>query len=209
MLVYVPVDVISQKMMVESVQASSSSSGGSSGATIRSSPGFFRVLGEVINTSGWRGLYRGIGISMAIGLPAGSIWWATYGATRAALPNSERTRSLPEIAQKALAATCAAAATVLSVAPLDTIKTHHQLAVGQSETATQLFVRLVRRDGLLSLYAGSAPRFLHLSLWSTCLICVYEELKRTCRKPKEDHLTRRASNAILRRMSSSPSKRAP
>ena len=199
MLVYVPVDVVSQKMMVETVQ--SSSSGGASGAM--RGPGFFSVLGEVINTGGWRGLYRGIGISMAIGLPAGSIWWAVYGATRAAIPDSPRMSSLPDMGQKAVAATCAAAATVLSVAPLDTIKTHHQLAVGNTETALQLFVRRVRRDGFFSLYAGSVPRFMHLSLWSTCLICVYEELKKTCRKPKDDHLVRRASNAILRRVSSS------
>ena len=97
----------------------------------------------------------------------------------------------------------AGAAVEAALYPLDTIKTHHQLAVGNTETALQLFVRLVRRDGFFSLYAGSVPRFMHLSLWSTCLICVYEELKKTCRKPKDDHLVRRASNAILRRVSSS------
>lgn len=191
MVVYVPVDVVSQKMMVE-IPAPS----GSSAKPTR--PGFFAVVRNITTTSGWSGLYRGIGISMAIGLPAGSIWWATYGAARSAIPNSPYTQSLPELGQKAFSATCAAAATVVTVAPLDTIKTHHQLAVGSNESAFALLVRLVRRDGFLSLYSGSAPRFLHLSLWSTCLICVYEELKRTCRKQKDDHIVRRASNIVRR-----------
>ena len=84
------------------------------------------------------------------------------------------------VAAAADAATAAAAATVLAVTPLDTIKTHHQLATSSSEPASRLAWRLVRSDGILSLYAGMSPRFLHLSIWSSCLISIYEELKKRC-----------------------------
>ena len=169
MLIYVPVDVVSQKLMVEP-----------SNGTPR--PTFGGVVHEVTSgPSGWRGLYRGLGLTMLLGLPAGSIWWATYGAVREWLSSTSAAHHHPELAQKAAAATTAAIATVATIAPLDTIKTHHQLAVG-TESATALAARLVRRDGVLSLYAGSTPRVLHLALWSTCLVCVYEELKRTCVK---------------------------
>ena len=49
---------------------------------------------------------------------------------------------------------------MVAVAPLDTIKTKVQLRASgaESETAAQLAVRLLRRDGLLSLYSGFTPR---------------------------------------------------
>ena len=119
-----------------------------------------------------------------IGLPAGSIWWATYGAARSAIPGVAGSQH--EFVQKAIGATAAATATVAAVAPLDTVKTHHQLSSRSSESAWQLAVRLVRRDGFLSLYAGSTPRWLHLAVWSTMLITIYEELKRSCPKPRAE-----------------------
>ena len=60
---------------------------------------------------------------------------------------------------------------------------HLQLAAAGAEPAWQLAARLVRRDGLSSLYAGFAPRLLHLSIWSTALVSVYEWLRITCRRP--------------------------
>ena len=74
-------------------------------------------------------------------------------------------------------------ARVIVTHPLDTIKTHVQLATSNSESSWRLATRLIRRDGLASLYSGFAPRFVHLSLWGTALITIYEELKRVCRKP--------------------------
>jgi len=62
-LLVVPMDVISQKQMiaVENVPAR-------------------KVINELMNSNeGWRGLYRGFGISIFNALPTGSIWWATYG----------------------------------------------------------------------------------------------------------------------------------
>ena len=211
MVVYVPADVVSQKMMIESKAAaeaaraasSKAAASSSSSSAVAVSPGFLEVVREIVATNGWRGLYRGMGISMVIGLPAGSIWWAAYGASREALPSHASLQALPELAHKAIASTIAAACVVGTVAPFDTIKTHHQLAVGTSETTTSLFLRLVGRDGFLSLYAGSTPRFVHLSLWSTALICIYEELKRTCRKqaPMATIPSGRAVASLVRRLS--------
>ena len=120
----------------------------------------------------------------------GSIWWA-YGDARVAQgadgggggggdSGGGGGVRLSELQQTAASSTAAAVATVLSVAPIDTVKTQHQLATASGETAWQLTRRLVRTDGVLSLYAGTTPRLLHLALWSTCLITIYEELKRRC-----------------------------
>ena len=181
MMIYVPVDVISQKMMVHG------------------SPGFLEVVrATTAGPNGWTGLYRGLGISLVIGLPAGSIWWATYGAARTSLSTapSAESAALSEFGQKALASTAAATATVAAVAPLDTIKTHYQLAATANGSVATLAVRLVRRDGLLSLYAGSAPRLLHLAVWSTMLITIYEEMKVWCRRPPSSASSRVAATTI-------------
>ena len=77
------------------------------------------------------------------------------------------------------------------MAPLDTIKTHVQLSTTGTESAWRLATRLLRKDGLLSLYAGFGPRFVHLSIWGSCLITIYEELKRVCKKtPPQSLLVR-------------------
>ena len=180
LLLYVPADVVSQRLMVTAAGEGTS------------------LLGEmsaIRRESGLLGFFRGFGISAATGLPAGAIWWATYGTCRPALPGLVGP-SAPELLQSWMAATAAAAATVAAVAPLDTIKTQVQLAP-TAQPATRVAARIVREGGLLSLYAGSLPRLVHLSLWGTALIVVYEELKRLCKKtPSQAKLVRRVSQPL-------------
>jgi solute carrier family 25 protein 44 len=110
-LVYVPVDVVSQRMMLEGAS-------GSLAQTVR----------EVTSgPRGWRGLYRGLGISLMLGLPAGSLWWATYGSVRTALADEAPSSRGREFAHKAIASTAAAAVVVSVMSPLDMIKTRVQL----------------------------------------------------------------------------------
>lgn len=175
LLIYVPADVVSQRMMVTTRDTGKRTMGGE--------------IRAVYAAEGVRGFFRGFWISAATGLPAGSIWWAAYGYARRALP--ALLGPTPDLLQTAMAGTFAAGATVCAVAPLDTLKTRTQLAgsmvsdgpAARSEPVWRLAARLARQDGLFSLYAGSLPRFAHLSLWGTALVTVYEELKRTCRKP--------------------------
>lgn len=192
MLIYVPVDVVSQRMMVAGDPTVAALRGASSSAE---PPSFAREVRSIVDTSGVRGLFRGLGLSMLIGLPAGSIWWAAYGSARGALPRSALLGDAPDMLQKSVAGCFAAFCTVATVAPLDTIKTMVQLEPSSTETTWQLATRLVRRDGLLSLYAGFTPRLLHLSLWGTALISIYEELKCVCRKPPQSPLLRTLSGS--------------
>ena len=178
MLIYVPVDVVSQRLMMYGDPAAAASRG----MDVTARPSFTREVRSIVETSGVRGLFRGLGISLAIGLPAGSIWWGAYGSARAALGRTPSLCETPDIALKGAAGTFAAFCTCAAVAPLDTIKTHVQLSAAGTESAWRLATRLLRNDGLFSLYAGFGARFVHLSIWGTCLITIYEELKRVCKK---------------------------
>ena len=187
MLIYVPVDVVSQRLMMYGDPAVAAARG----MDVTARPSFSREVRSIVETSGVRGLFRGLGISLAIGLPAGSIWWGAYGSARATLGRMPELCATPDLALKGAAGTFAAFCTCAAVAPLDTIKTHVQLSTTGTESAWRLATRLLRKDGLLSLYAGFGPRFVHLSIWGSCLITIYEELKRVCKKtPPQSLLVR-------------------
>ena len=167
-LVYVPVDVVSQRMMLEGAS-------GSLAQTVR----------EVTSgPRGWRGLYRGLGISLMLGLPAGSLWWATYGSVRTALADEGPSSRGREFAHKAIASTAAAAVVVSVMSPLDMIKTRVQLLTDSADSPFAIAARLIRRDGVASLYSGSMPRLVYLAVWSTMLITIYEEMKVYCVRPR-------------------------
>jgi solute carrier family 25 protein 44 len=168
-LVYVPVDVVSQRMMLEGAS-------GSLAQTVR----------EVTSgPRGWRGLYRGLGISLMLGLPAGSLWWATYGSVRTALADEAPSSRGREFAHKAIASTAAAAVVVSVMSPLDMIKTRVQLLTDSADSPFAIAARLIRRDGVASLYSGSMPRLVYLAVWSTMLITIYEEMKVYCVRPRD------------------------
>ena len=192
MLIYVPVDVVSQRLMMYGDPAAAAARG----LQTQDRPSFQREVRAIVESSGVRGLFRGLGISMAIGLPAGSIWWAAYGSARTALRGA--LDGAPDLAHKAVAGTFAAVCTCATVAPLDTIKTNVQLATASTEPTWRLAMRLVRTDGLLSLYAGFGARCLHLSIWGTCLITIYEELRRVCKRtPPQSLLVRTLTGESL------------
>lgn len=85
-LVIVPVDVISQRLMI--------SGGGSSRADSTSLPGSphsdrrlngMQLARQIIKSDGILGLYRGFGASIATLVPSSAIWWSAYGTWQTVL----------------------------------------------------------------------------------------------------------------------------
>jgi solute carrier family 25 protein 44 len=74
-LIVVPMDVISQKLIVMDDSIYNSESRGRA----------MKVARKIVQTDGWRGLYKGFGLSLFTSLPAGSIWWGTYAGIRSYL----------------------------------------------------------------------------------------------------------------------------
>mmetsp|Transcript_1538 Transcript_1538/g.2971 ORF Transcript_1538/g.2971 Transcript_1538/m.2971 type:complete len:403 (-) Transcript_1538:119-1327(-) len=65
-LVLVPVDVVSQRQMIYSKEGKGL--------------GFWTVTSEILRRDGFRGLYRGLPISILTYVPSSAIWWSAYGA---------------------------------------------------------------------------------------------------------------------------------
>ena len=102
-LVIVPVDVVSQRLMIMGGSAAgtaaaataegaatSAATSSSAAAVTRAGRSGARLNGwtlaqNIVQQEGFRGLYRGFGASVATFVPSSAIWWASYGGWQAFL----------------------------------------------------------------------------------------------------------------------------
>lgn len=184
-MIVVPMDVISQKQMVmpNDVYKRDGSS--------------INIARSIIRRDGWRGLYKGFGLSLFTSLPAGTIWWATYAGCKDKLNNcidmieNDRIRSIPVMAQQGIiqvaSAVSAAITASITTQPLDTIKTRIQ--VGKKTMSIKLDTSLasMAREFVSTpgLYKGLTPRIVHMSIWGSILSAAFEVLKLVSRKDFE------------------------
>ncbi|GAV87400.1 Mito_carr domain-containing protein [Cephalotus follicularis] len=178
--VFVPVDVISQKLMVQGYSGHAKYNGG------------LDVVRQVIKSDGIRGLYRGFGLSVMTYSPSSAVWWASYGSSQRVIWRIFGHDSDPEevppsqwrimLVQAGGGITAGAAASCITT-PLDTIKTRLQVMGHENRpSARQIVTKLIADDGWKGLYRGLGPRFFSMSAWGTSMILAYEYLKRLCAK---------------------------
>ncbi|ONM09431.1 Mitochondrial substrate carrier family protein [Zea mays] len=121
--IFVPIDVISQKLMVQGYSGNVRYKGG------------IDVARKVIKADGIRGLYRGFGLSVMTYAPSSAVWWASYGSSQRIiwsalghLHNKEEAPSqLKIVGVQASGGIFAGAVTSFVTTPIDTIKTRLQL----------------------------------------------------------------------------------
>lgn len=183
--VVVPIDVISQKLMVQGYSGHASYNGG------------LDVARKVLRSDGIRGLYRGFGLSVMTYSPSSAVWWATYGSSQRAIwrflgNGSESVGTPPSqwaimLVQTGGGIVAGATASCITT-PLDTIKTRLQVMGNEKRPTTKQVVKqLISDDGWLGLYRGLGPRFFSMSLWGTSMILAYEFLKRSCTQEFSTH----------------------
>ncbi|XVF62373.1 hypothetical protein PTKIN_Ptkin09bG0002800 [Pterospermum kingtungense] len=176
-LYFVPLDVICQRLVVQ----------GLPGATYYNDP--FDVARKVIKAEGFRGLYRGFGLTVLTNSPASALWWGAYGAAQRIIwrslgytDDAEKKPSHVEmVTVQAAAGTIAGAFSSVITTPIDTIKTRLQVmdnyGVGRP-SVLKTAKTLLKEDGWRGFYRGFAPRFLNMSLYGTTMIVTYELIKR-------------------------------
>ena len=199
--IYTPCEVVTQRIMVAS---------GATGVAAEDQS-FLAVVRSIMVTGGWRGFYRGFGVTLVAYLPGGSVWWGAYGGARAVVADHTAIRQrVPTVIEQAVAATWASLCTVLVTSPLDVLKTRVQLSTAATapslvETGRQLLAQ----EGIAGLYRGVFPRWVQASIFtgalrrasprlasisslshplpmlSGCVINIYEHLKRVCRKERD------------------------
>ena len=123
----VPVDVVSQKLMVQG-----------QGVNTVKLKGASTIIREIIKSDGPLGLYRGYLISLMTYAPSSAIWWASYGAYTG-LVGSIVVTGTPHMAVLATAGALAGLTTATLTNPLDIMRTRLQVCghawvfLGESE----------------------------------------------------------------------------
>ncbi|KAI5665747.1 hypothetical protein M9H77_15600 [Catharanthus roseus] len=178
--VFVPIDVVSQKLMVQGYSGHATYKGG------------LDVVRQVLKLEGIRGLYRGFGLSVMTYSPSSAVWWASYGSSQRFIwrflgQGNEHERPLPSLGTivmvQAAGGIFAGATASCITTPLDTIKTRLQvMGHDKRPTARQVVKTLISEDGWTGFYRGLGPRFFSMSAWGTSMILAYEYLKRLCAK---------------------------
>ncbi|KAL2329806.1 hypothetical protein Fmac_017387 [Flemingia macrophylla] len=178
--VFVPIDVVSQKLMVQGYSGHAKYSGG------------LDVARKVLRSEGIRGLYRGFGLSVITYSPSSAVWWASYGSSQRFIwrfldhgaKYDEGTPSVQKIMfVQATGGIIAGATSSCITTPLDTIKTRLQVMGHENRSSIKQVVKdLIHEDGWKGFYRGIGPRFFSMSAWGTSMILAYEYLKRVCSK---------------------------
>ncbi|CAF2183035.1 unnamed protein product [Brassica napus] len=190
-LVWTPVDVVSQRLMVQ----------GSSGfVNACNYVNGFDAFRKIVRADGVKGLYRGFGISILTYAPSNAVWWASYSVAQSMVwggigcyvckkgeenGNTVKPDSKTVMAVQGVSAAVAGSVSALITMPLDTIKTRLQVLDGEDKRGPnigQTVRNLVREGGWTACYRGLGPRCASMSMSATTMITTYEFLKRLSAK---------------------------
>lgn len=207
-LVWTPIDVVSQRLMVQGCNKSSAKNiiPNVNSNRYRNGIDAFR---KILYADGPRGLYRGFGISILTYAPSNAVWWASYsvahrliwggiGCYMSKKDDSNvtggccyRPSSKAVLAVQGLSAALASGVSAIITMPLDTIKTRLQVLDGEENgrrrppTIMQTVRNLMKEGGLAACYRGLGPRWASMSMSATTMITTYEFLKRLSTKNQE------------------------
>ncbi|CAL5184231.1 unnamed protein product [Lathyrus oleraceus] len=179
---FVPLDVICQRLMVQGLPGTSSCRGP------------FDVIRRVVHAEGFRGLYRGFGLTAVTQSPASALWWGSYGAAQHIIWRSlgykddmdMKPSHVEMVTVQATAGMVAGACSSVITTPIDTVKTRLQVMdnYGSGRPSVPKTARtLLNEDGWWGFYRGFGPRFLNMSLYGTTMIVTYELIKRLSVRP--------------------------
>ncbi|KAG2400414.1 hypothetical protein LR48_Vigan04g233000 [Vigna angularis] len=202
-LVWTPVDVVSQRLMVQGSGGSKTILANLNSESYRNGFDAFR---KILCADGARGFYRGFGISILTYAPSNAFWWTSYSMVHRLIwsafgsylskGKSEsndnlsgvRPNSKTMVAVQGLSAVMASGVSAIVTMPLDTIKTRLQVLDNEEHgrrrplTFVQTVRNLVKEGGLPACYRGLGPRWASMSLSATTMITTYEFLKRMSTK---------------------------
>ncbi|KAM7510780.1 hypothetical protein LguiB_009655 [Lonicera macranthoides] len=193
-LVWTPIDVVSQRLMVQ---------GGSYSNTCTAVRycGGIDAFRKIVYADGVKGLYRGFGISILTYAPSNAVWWASYSIAHRVIwsgiggygkdgGGGFRPDSKTLVAVQGVSAAMASGVSALVTMPLDTIKTRLQVLEGEGSGSKgpsmgQIVRNLVKEGGMGACYRGLGPRWASMSVSATTMITTYEFLKRLSTKNQE------------------------
>ncbi|EQC34211.1 hypothetical protein SDRG_08414 [Saprolegnia diclina VS20] len=181
--VIVPLDIVSQRMMID----------GQGGPSVDQSKSRKRAQGlisigrDIYRQQGLRGFYKGYIPSICTYAPSSALWWGCYGVV---WPHYYRWLNLDidpmwrqSIAQ-AIGGGTAGVITAVVTNPMDVIRTRTQIHTQFG--AVDTFKYLIQRDGIPGLWTGALARVMAMGPSGVLVITAYELVKRLSKKTDSD-----------------------
>ncbi|KAL3497437.1 hypothetical protein ACH5RR_040169 [Cinchona calisaya] len=204
-LVWTPVDVVSQRLMVQGACCGRnvhSGNNNNNAVALNRYSGGIDACRKILYSDGVRGLYRGFGISILTYAPSNAAWWGSYSVVHRTIWScvgchgckKDETGYRPDgkavVAIQGISAALASGVSALVTMPLDTVKTRMQVLDEEGSgcrppTVLQTVRNLVKEGGFSACYRGLGPRWASMSLSATTMITTYEFLKRLSTKNQE------------------------
>lgn len=201
-LVIVPIDVVSQRLMIMGGGSDPRRSlSSTSAAKTMPRVNGLQLARQIVSEEGVLGLYRGFGASVVTFVPSSAIWWASYGAWQTILWNqADRLSAAPQGVERSstnilgvqvVSGILTGCTSAVLTNPLDVVKTRLQTAKtnpadGARPTWRSIASNLFKTDGLSGFFRGVVPRMISTSIWGTAMVTTYEFLKRMCALEEEE-----------------------
>lgn len=154
---------------------------------------------QMLHRHGWRGLYRGLAVTIAMGVPGVSVYLSFYEATK-----QQITQAAPQTGPSITFLTAglvAEAASGMFWTPMEVVKQRLQVSGSlqnvdlQHGNACKAFLYILRSEGPLGLYRGYFSSLLVFGPYSSIYFFLYENAKNRARYLKEASSSSKSSEA--------------
>lgn len=166
--IVVPVDVVSQRMMLQKENLSA-----------------LRISKDLYRKEGFLGFYRGFGSSVATYAPFSAVWWSSSAACKhflySFLEGPEEQESVlfmrgKDVLIQSIAGMTGSLCGVLVTNPIDVIKTRIQTQEERVSFSKEA-IKLVRQEGILAFTKGVSSRLMSSLPFSVLGLVGYEAVK--------------------------------
>jgi solute carrier family 25 protein 44 len=183
----VPIDVVTQRLMVDETPLKADVKAGASTTATPKRQSAMDIVRQTIRREGLRGMYRGYSMAVISYVPTSSLVWGGYAVLKNTLreqfvdkktgDSQKRWGSTTELLFTPLAGFTAASTAALITNPLDILRTRIQV----NETNIGIrgtFSKLIAEHGVKGLWLGVGPRMVSMGSSSAVVFCAYELVKR-------------------------------
>ncbi|KAJ6330028.1 hypothetical protein OIU76_008790 [Salix suchowensis] len=140
------------------------------------------VFNNIIQTDGWKGLFRGNLVNVIRVAPSKAIELFAYDTVNKKLSPAPGEQPKLPIPASLIAGACAGVSSTLCTYPLELVKTRLTIQRGVYNGIVDAFLKILREEGPGELYRGLAPSLIGVIPYAAANYFAYDTLRKAYRK---------------------------
>ncbi|KAG6772784.1 hypothetical protein NC652_017878 [Populus alba x Populus x berolinensis] len=140
------------------------------------------VFNNIIQTDGWKGLFRGNFVNVIRVAPSKAIELFAYDTVNKKLSPAPGEQPKLPIPASLIAGACAGVSSTLCTYPLELVKTRLTIQRGVYNGIVDAFLKILREEGPGELYRGLAPSLIGVIPYAAANYFAYDTLRKAYRK---------------------------